>query len=264
MSTPRPSGAQANSPAPWCAAAGSSSASASRASREYSACTDVGAAEDHRVRARSAAVASCQPGRPDEPHVAHPPGRHRRIGDGQRLVQRDVRIPAGQLPQVEIVGAQPAQQPVQPAQQRPAPGAAAMRAVGEQAASGDDEVVARHGAPQQAGEHVLRDAAAIAVGGLHQGPAGLDEHAQLLGRRIAVGVVAPGHGAQADPRHLQPTAAHPSSLHVGQPKRAARYWAARRARPLRRSQPEGRVRCGAVTFSAHVHEMIYANGTNQT
>jgi hypothetical protein len=90
-----------------------------------------------------------------------------------------------------------------------------MGAVGEQAAPGDDEVVARHGAPQEPGEHVLRDAAAVAVGGLHQGPPGLDEHAQLLGRRIAVGVVAPGHRAQADPRHLQPAAAHPSSLHVG-------------------------------------------------
>ena len=39
-----------------------------------------------------------------------------------------------------------------------------MRAVGEQAAPGDHEVVARHGAPQQSGEDVLCDAAAVAVG----------------------------------------------------------------------------------------------------
>ena len=81
--------------------------------------------------------------------------------------------------------------------------------------AGDHEIVARHRPAQQAREDVLRDAAAVAVGGLHQGPARLDEHAQLVGRGVAVGVVAPRHRAQADPRHLQPAAAHPSSLHVG-------------------------------------------------
>ena len=105
----------------------------------------------------------------------------------------------------------------------------------------------------EAREDVLRDSAAVAVGRLHQRPARLHEHAQLLRRGIAVGVVAPGHRAQADPRHLQPAAAHPSSLHVGQPKRVLSL-GSRRARrapqhPLRRYPDGGSV--GAVTFSGH-------------
>ena len=89
-----------------------------------------------------------------------------------------------------------------------------MRTLAEQAAPGEHEVVAGHDPAQQARQHVLRGAAAVAVGGLDQRAAGLDEHPQLVRRGVAVGVVAPGHRAQADAGHLQPAAAHPSSLHA--------------------------------------------------
>ena len=240
MSTPRPSGAQASSPAPWCAAAGSSSASRVAGEQGVLGLHRGRQRRGHRARARSAAVASCQPAGPDEPDVAHatrtPPPHRRR----ERLVQRDVADPSRAAATGRGVGTPAGAAPGRArraAPPRPAPPPCGPSASRLRPAM--HEVVARHGAPQQAGEHVLRDAAAVAVGGLHQRPARACTNTRSCSaRRIAVGVVAPGHGAQADPRHLQPAAAHPSSLHVGQPK-GGRYWAARRAR-LSEITPEGR------------------------
>ena len=268
VSTPRPSGAHASSAGPVVRRRGEQLGLGVAGEQGV---LGLHGGRDRRRPPRASALGDrgeLPAGRPDEPHVADPAGRHRRVGDGEGLVERDVGVPAGELPQVEVVRVQAAQEPVQPAQQGPAPRAAAVRAVAEQAAAGEHEIVARHRPAQEAREDVLRDAAAVAVGGLDEGPARLDEHAQLVRRGVAVGVVAPRHRAQADPRHLQPAAAHPSSLHVGQPKRVLTSSAARRARRARNTLSGDRRRravpCGAVTFSARTQQLISANGTNPT
>ena len=117
-----------------------------------------------------------------------------------------------------------AQHAVEPGEQRGSAGAAAARTVGTDA-GGQHEVVAVDDAAEQTPEHALRGTLAVAVGDLHQGAARADERAQLLGGAVGIGVVAPGHGAQADPRHPQPAVAHPSLQHGGHPRAhaAGRY-----------------------------------------
>ena len=61
VSTPRPSGDQGSTPSPIASAAGSTSVSARRLTREYSTWFDASVARPGTARCQVAACADCQP-----------------------------------------------------------------------------------------------------------------------------------------------------------------------------------------------------------
>ena len=79
---------------------------------------------------------------------------------------------------------------------------------------GEDDVAARDHAPEQRPEDRLARAVAVGRGGVDQGAAGLDEERELLAGLVLVGVAAPGHRAEAQPRHAQTGPAQRSLLHA--------------------------------------------------
>ena len=180
VSTPRPSGAQASSPTPWCAAAGSSATSACRArAASTPTCADTGTAMRPSARARSATVASCQPGGADEPHVAHPAGRHGRLR--RRTASPPAARPASKpgschrsrwsVPSRRSGGVQPGEQRAAGRRRRRAGRREQPRA--RRARGRSRGTVWR----QQLAEHVLRGAVAVAVRGLDERAARVDERA---------------------------------------------------------------------------------------
>jgi hypothetical protein len=114
-----------------------------------------------------------------------------------------------------VVDAEAAQGAVQRVQQG-APGrAAAERAVVPpcDGLRGDHQLLARHEVVEQAAQDALALAAGVHVGGVHEGAAEVGEGHELARGLVGVGVLAPGHRAQADPGHPQPAVAEVSLLH---------------------------------------------------
>jgi len=109
-----------------------------------------------------------------------------------------------------VVGAEALERGVQAGEQR-APGrSVAKRAAGQRRPPRDHDVVAGNARREHLGQHFLGGAVAISVGGLDERAACVDERRQLGGRALGVGVLTPGHRAQADSRHLQPASANPT------------------------------------------------------
>ena len=143
-----------------------------------------------------------------DPDVAGPAGGDGEVAGGQRLLERRGVVPGVQLPQVDVVEAEPLERGVERGQQVAAGGAAAHRP-GRGAADGlgrDQHVVARDDVGEQAAEGALALAVAVDVGGVDQRAAGVDEGRELHGGLVLVGVAAPGHGAQRQPGHDQAAA----------------------------------------------------------
>ena len=80
-------------------------------------------------------------------------------------------------------------------------------------ATGEDDVLPRDARRQHLGEHLLRGAVAVAVGGLDERAARVDERAELSGGAVDVGHLAPRHRAEADARDLQPASTDSTSPH---------------------------------------------------
>jgi hypothetical protein len=118
------------------------------------------------------------------------------------------------LEQVDVVGVEPAQRGVQRPQQVP-PGAVATPAAArsQPRLGGDQQLVARHQGAQQRPDHRLGVAVAVDVGGVDQVAARVEVTLQLGGRIVGVGVPAPRHGAEREPRNRQPASAERSLLH---------------------------------------------------
>ena len=117
--------------------------------------------------------AACQPTWLETPDVAGPAGLDRPDQRADRLLDGGVLVPGVRQPDVDVVGAQPAQRGVELVHQRPA------RAVDDPAAGGpadarlgDEHDLVAVGALEEVAEQVLGGAAGIPVGGVDEGAAG--------------------------------------------------------------------------------------------
>ena len=123
--------------------------------------------------------------------------------------------PGVHLPQVDVVGAQPLQRPVQRVEQGPPRGVHDPFAgtPGDAGLGGEDQLLAVHRRAQQAADHPLRLAVAVTRRRVEQRAAGLEEDVELVAGLVLVGVPAPGHRAQGQPADLQAGPAQPALLH---------------------------------------------------
>ncbi len=139
-------------------------------------------------------------------------------GDGdvegaEGLLDGGGRVEGVDLPEVDVVGAEPAQRGVERGEQVPA---RAVEAAGGRDAAGlggDDQVGAGDETVGEPGEQVLGVAVGVDVGGVDEVPAGVDELLELFRGHLLVGGAAPGHGAEAEPGDLQPGAAEVTLFH---------------------------------------------------
>ena len=117
--TPRPSGDHGSTPRPSASAAGSTSCSMPRLSREYSTWVRQrrrpaghGPLPGRRLRGLPARVVG-------DADVRRPAGRHRVVERAERLLERALVDPDVHLPQVDVVDAQPLERGVEGADQVP-------------------------------------------------------------------------------------------------------------------------------------------------
>ena len=171
------------------------------------------------------------------------------------------------LPQVDVVGAEPAQRGVQRAQQVPARAVAARgrgparspALVAITTSSRGTSVV------QQRADQRLGVAVAVDVGGVDQRAAGLQNALSWSAASSLVGVPAPGHGAEPEPGDRQPAAAERSLLHglnliqsrtASASRQTGSATGPRSPRPWSVGSPAGthgivgRARCGSGSTSA--------------
>ncbi len=134
----------------------------------------------------------------------------------ERLLQRGRRIEGVDLPQVDVVRAEPLQGGVQGGQQMPARAVDTAVGVGDVARlRGDDQILTGDEAVDEPPEQELRLPAPVHIGGVHQGAARVPEALQLVGCVVLVGVPAPGEGAEPDPGHTKAGTAEMPLLHGG-------------------------------------------------
>jgi hypothetical protein len=136
------------------------------------------------------------------------------VEGGEGLLQRGGRVVPVHLPQVDVVGAEPAQRRVQRAQQVAARAVAAAVTVRSQAGlGGEHHLVARHEMVEQRADHRLGVAVAVHVGGVDRRAARLQIELELGSGVVGVGVASPGHGAEGESGDRQPASAERSLLH---------------------------------------------------
>jgi hypothetical protein len=135
---------------------------------------------------------------PDQAGVAGLARVHGHLDGRQRLLDRHPRVEEGQLPEVDVVGAEPLQHRVEAVEQGSACRAVAERAPRQATAPGEDDVLPAHGRGERRAEHLLGGAVTVALGGLDEGAARVDERRELGGGDVDVGGGAPGHRAEPD------------------------------------------------------------------
>jgi hypothetical protein len=144
-----------------------------------------------------------------------------------------------QLPQVDVVGAQPCERGVERGEQVAARGVPAPEGRHRDRLRRDLHRRPWHDRPDQLTENLLGAAVRIDVGGVDEGAADVAERLELLGGVVRFGVPPPGHRSQREPGHHQPAVAEGTQFHG-----SGRY---RRPAPHRSTDPP--LRC-AVTSPA--------------
>ena len=119
-----------------------------------------------------------------------------------------------QLPQINVVDVQTLQGRVQGAHQvtsariQPTLGVRTLHRLG-----GEHNVGSAVEFLNEHAEHFLADALGVAVGGVDQRAADIQESSQLIARFVLIGLPSPGHGSQADASHPEPGSSERSLLH---------------------------------------------------
>ena len=207
---PRPSGDQGRMPMPQAAAAGTTSASGERLSREYSTWL---VASDGPAGHRPL-PGGTQGGLPAGPvadaDVRRAAAADRDVERAERLLDRRRVGPDVHLPEVEVVDAEALQRGVEALEQVAARGVEdPLLAPDAHAGLGrQHHLVARHDRAEQLADQLLRRAVGVRVGRVEEGAAGVAERDQLVARLVLVGVTPPGHGAETQPRHRQAGVPH--------------------------------------------------------
>ncbi len=204
-------------------AAGTTSCSMSRLSSEYSTCVETSGARPGHGPLPRGALRGAPAGPVRDADVRRAAGRDRGVQRREGLLDRRLVGPDVHLPEVHRVDAQPLQRQVEAAQQVAArgvhhPGAAAHADPG---LGRHDHVAARDDLGEQLAEQLLGRAACIGVRGVEQRAAGVDERGQLLARLVLVGLVAPGHQPQPEPRDREAGATQGPLLHEAHGSRPA-------------------------------------------
>jgi hypothetical protein len=124
-----------------------------------------------------------------------------------------------QLPEVDVVGAEPGEGGVEGRQQVAARGAAAHRTRTGDAVrlGGDQHLVAGDDVGEQPSEDPLAVAAGVDVGRVDERAAGLAEGDELRRGVVLVGVAPPRHRAEGEPGDDQAAAAEVTLLHAAGP-----------------------------------------------
>lgn len=177
-STPRPSGDQGKRPNPNARTAGITSTSARRASDEYSTWALVMRARPGNADCQVAACAVCQPTKFDTPAYRTMPALTAWSMAARNSKRRPT--PRVQLPQIDVIGVQPAQRAGEVVQQRGARGVDHTFAVADAEAGlgGDHDIVAGEVGVNQSSDDAFGLAVAVGRGGVDQGAARLDRSTQ--------------------------------------------------------------------------------------
>ena len=224
VSTPRPSGDQRRMPRPSASAAGDTSRSMPRSQQRvlHLGRRQPGAARRRQLVSRR--LRRLPAGVVRDADVARPPGGHRGVERGQRLVEGYVVGPGVHLPQVDVVDAQPLQRVSRSRSRAPrdtsttrSPCARPMPPLVASTTSSRATTLS-----SRVPISCLAGAVAVAGRGVEQGAAGVDEGAQLVGRVVLVGVGAPRPGAEAEAGDLQAGPTEIAVLHAAEVSRRHR------------------------------------------
>ena len=172
---------------------GTTSCSMLRLSSEYSICVETSGARPGHGALPGRALRGAPAGPVRDPDVRRPAGAHRGVERRERLLDRGRVGPDVDLPEVDVVDAEPAQRQVEAAEQVAARGVHHPRAAAgaDPGLGRDDHVVARDHVVEQPAEQLLRRAAAVRVRGVEQRAAGVDEGGELLAGLVLVGAGCP-------------------------------------------------------------------------
>ena len=119
-----------------------------------------------------------------------------------------------QLPQINMVDVQTRQGRIQGTHQvasariQPTLGLGTLHCL-----SGEHDVGAAIEFLDERAEHFLAHALGVAVGGVDQRAANIQERSQLIARLVLIGLASPGHRAEADASHPEPGFSERSLLH---------------------------------------------------
>jgi len=140
---------------------------------------------------------------------------HGVIESRERLLDRHLVVRHVQLPQIDVINAQPSQRQVQLTEH-----CAARRidhgllAPPAQAALGrNDELLARDDVAEQAAEDLLRPPGGVRGAGIYQRAAGFVERDQLVSGVVFVRLATPSPGAEPEMGDEQSAASYPALFH---------------------------------------------------
>ena len=146
--------------------------------------------------------------------IAGPAAADRQVEGLEGLVQRGAGVEGVDVPDVDVVRAEPGQRGVQRGEQMAARAVEPAVRVGHAARlRRDHQIPARDQPFYEPAEQVLGLPVAVHVGRVDEGAARLPERFQEVRGIMLVGVPAPGEGAEPDPGHAQAGAAEMPLLH---------------------------------------------------